>query len=322
MKDTNGNAGDDPKEAPQAIVEMVVSRTTAGRGASPYGDGSLVWGVIQDTDLNPEGYTRDVDIAALDSTPQPECEIACTPSTRRNERLHGSLMGIQTANLARRQILENEQYIVLGRLTAHLCHSINNSLQALRGALTLTLEEPEVPQAIVDYVRLCQGEVQRQAAMVDRMRQVYRPNGDAQAVDLQALLDDVVALTSEEAERLGIEVHQDVGSEMPIVRGSGSKLRLIFLSLVLRLMDLAVMTGRSSLRLQAAMTEQDLRIEVSLDGGPADRSDKRPWLDVAPEALGGQLALSTIRDLAFAQGGELGVLAEGRDVGIWVTLPI
>ncbi len=225
-------------------------------------------------------------------------------------------------NLLQQKAFRDEQSIVLGRLTAHLCHSINNSLQAVGGALTLALEEPDVPQAVVEYLRLCQVEVQRETRVIDQIRQVYRPQGEVRETDLKNLVEDVIAMTSEEADRLGVEIHQNVEAHLPKVRVAGAPLRLALLSIVLRMIDVAAETGKGRLDLQGRKSGESIVVEMSIEGGSVAMGASASSAQAKSMPPGNEVEVPPIAELVRTQGGTIDRLAAGKNVGIRVTLPV
>ena len=73
------------------------------------------------------------------------------------------------------QLSQRDRQASIGRLTSHICHEINNAMQATRGALVLALEKSEASSELASYLSLCKDETQRVVNLVGRMRQIYHP---------------------------------------------------------------------------------------------------------------------------------------------------
>jgi signal transduction histidine kinase len=150
------------------------------------------------------------------------------------------------------RLTDNERLVTIGRLTASIVHNISNPMQAMRGALTLALEDSHNPADVEEYVRLTQQELERVARMVNRMRQLYRPQTDQlDAVNLPAIVRDAFDLAREEAMRQKVKINDQLADTLPPVRAVSSQLHLALLSFVLNLTDFIGAAGGGDLWAQA-----------------------------------------------------------------------
>jgi nitrogen-specific signal transduction histidine kinase len=208
--------------------------------------------------------------------------------------------------------LQNERLVTIGRLTASIVHSISNPLQAMRGALTLALEDSHSPVDVEEYVRLTQSELARVANLVSRMRQLYRPSTDEiSLIHLPDLLRDTFETAQEEAMRQKVRLRDQLTLDVPPIRGVSGQLQLAFLSVVLTLIDLVGEAGGGELAVSALGAKNRVQVNFSIPAGvhlPSIAQEKR-----APPIHHG---LAPMTELFTANGGRLGFF-EHNDRAIW-----
>jgi signal transduction histidine kinase len=165
----------------------------------------------------------------------PPLQAELAASLHRYERCHQLA---QERQRLRQRAAETERLVTIGRLTASIVHNISNPMQAMRGALTLAIEDADDPACVEEYVRLTQQELERIARLVTRMRQLYRPQTDQiDAVRLPEVLRDAFELAREETMRQKVRIVDQLAEYLPPVRGIASQLHLAFLSILLNLTD-------------------------------------------------------------------------------------
>ena len=148
------------------------------------------------------------------------------------------------------QLARRDRQASVGRLTSHICHEINNAMQATRGALALALEEPDIPGELAAYLALCQDETQRVVNLVSSLRQVYfAENKASEPVDPGELLREVIDVTAEEMENNDTRLTEDFAAGLPAWFGVRDHLYLAFLSLALNLSEAFRDSGGCDLRL-------------------------------------------------------------------------
>jgi two-component system NtrC family sensor kinase len=189
------------------------------------------------------------------------------------ETLAGSAaIAIENANLYRKereqferlqqsqaQLVQMEKMAALGRLVASIAHEINNPIQALQNALTLVKEgitKQYGPEKLNRYLDITEGEVQRIAAIVRRMRDFYHlahqrqqlnqdsvhdfyslAGDELQTVNLHTLVENILQLANRQLQQQGIKVECILADKLPSIQGSPDRLKQVFLNLVLNAMD-------------------------------------------------------------------------------------
>jgi hypothetical protein len=126
----------------------------------------------------------------------------------------------------------------IGRLTASIVHEINNPMQAIRGAVALTLEEADQPQAVRDYMGVCLEESDRVIHLVNLIRGIYRPQTERQdPVSLENFLKDILMLVREEAAGHGLSVETQISQPEQWISGNIQHYQMAVISSLLHLFD-------------------------------------------------------------------------------------
>jgi PAS domain S-box-containing protein len=243
---------------------------------------------------------------------------------------------------AQARLIQSEKMSALGRLIASISHEINNPLQAVQGCLTLIHEglEEELPRLSgVDATTWLQDldvastELQRITAMVQRLRDFYRPARPGfQATALPATIESVLALAAKQLQRSGIAVEQPSRTEPPIViTTNADQLRQVILNLVLNAIDAMPDGGRLRVVVLPDTLSMDdqrrpaVRIDFT-DTGPGISPDNltrvfEPFFTTKDTGSG--LGLSISYELVKALGGDLSVASEmGAGATFTIRLPL
>jgi nitrogen-specific signal transduction histidine kinase len=184
-----------------------------------------------------------------------------------NARLHTQTVGLlQERERLQEQMLQRERLVALGRLTAGLSHEINNPMQAIRGALTLALEELDSPADVEHYVRLSLHESERVVQLVSRLRQIYRPeNNVPERIDLNALLQEVQAISRKELARGNVRLRSEPAAQVLCVHAIANQLHLVLLNFVLNLGEAIGAAGGGELSVRLSAHEALGCIELATD---------------------------------------------------------
>jgi GAF domain-containing protein len=184
-----------------------------------------------------------------------------------NARLHTQTVSLlEERERLQEQMLQRERLVALGRLTAGLSHEINNPMQAIRGALTLALEELDSPADVEHYVRLSLQESERVVQLISRLRQIYRPeNHVPERLDLNALLHEVQAVSRKELARGSVRLRMEPAARPLFVRAIANQLQLVLLNFVLNLGEAIGAAGGGELGVRLSAHEALARIELATD---------------------------------------------------------
>ncbi len=166
-------------------------------------------------------------------------------------------------NLMDDPMMQMARWAIVGRLTASLFHEINNPLQAVRGAASLGLEELDDPDALRLYLELTLRETERVVNLIERARQVYRPERQQrEPVDVVHVLHEALLLTRKEMERKGVQVELLLAENLPPITAVASEILLAILCPLLQFSDALAAVPDSILQLYAQWVGDVIVIEL------------------------------------------------------------
>jgi two-component system NtrC family sensor kinase len=119
------------------------------------------------------------------------------------------------------------------------------------------LEDGRRPEKLDRYLGTVEGEIERVATIVQRMRNFYRPaRGGMQLTDLHTVLESVLELTAKQLQHSNVSVERAWAAGLPHIQANPDHLKQVFLNLVLNAVDAMPRGGR-------------LRVSTALDTMPA-----------------------------------------------------
>ena len=164
--------------------------------------------------------------------------------------------------MARRQALEDQllqaqKMEAVGQLTAGIAHNFNNMLAGVLGNIELSLSEvgPEVKSRLEAAMQ----SGSRAADMVSQLNYFSRRTGANSfgPVDVGGPIGDTVSMCRNTFDR-HIQIHVDLPSAIPPVRGDAGQLQQIIFNLLLNARDAVEGTGRSpSIAVKATVEDLD-----------------------------------------------------------------
>ena len=159
------------------------------------------------------------------------------------------------------QILTQERLITIGRLIASFVHEINNPLQAIRGALTLALDDIESPRELREYITISQQEIEHITALLGQVRLIYRSQNDQpELFPLSVLFRDAIDLTREETMRQKVKIHNLLPSNSPLVEGFYNHIYIVILRTILAFTDAIGEAGGGELMVTAEESPSQIKI--------------------------------------------------------------
>lgn len=166
---------------------------------------------------------------------------------------------------------EMEKLAATGRMAARVAHEINNPLAGIKSAFCLVKDEIPSSSPHQHYMPRIEREIDRIAAIVRQMFDLYRPLREpGELTDVDALLDDVAHLVQPQVRerQLRLEVlSSPKGARIPV---EDAVLRPV----VFNVLQNAIEASSSGMlvRMRATVTPEALRIEVSDEGSGIDAS--------------------------------------------------
>lgn len=241
-----------------------------------------------------------------------------------NARLHTELRAyIRQVEESQRALIQAEKMAIAGRLTASIAHEINNPLQSVRNCLHLAGRQELSPEDRQNYLGLAQAELERLMHTVQRMLDYYRPAAlDRKAVDLNELIQKVLALLSRQLSEANIEVKPHYSSRMKPVFVVADQIQQVLLNLCLNAME--VMPDGGTIFIETVLRKNIVEIMVE-DTGPGVALEQRERIFepfVSTKEGGTGLGLAVSYGIISAHGGNLELVsAPGRGACFRITLP-
>ncbi|MEM7030399.1 MAG: GAF domain-containing protein [Chloroflexota bacterium] len=252
---------------------------------------SLANDEVRDTIVVPIIYQRhSIGVIALfnkQSTPFAVSDLTfiCTAAEMvaigiENARMHTQTVSlIQERARLQRQLSENERLSTIGRLTASLCHEINNPMQAIQGALALAEEELHDPTEVEIYLNLCLQESTRVVELINRLGQIYRPQSSSpQTLHLNPLLQDVISFAGKELNRQQVKPVLDLQAELQPVTLVANQVYLVCINLLLNIGEAIGATGGKQLWVRSWGNMQSIGVDFLSTPTPLRPDTWRPFL--------------------------------------------
>jgi PAS domain S-box-containing protein len=238
----------------------------------------------------------------------------------------------EEARRQREELAHAQRVTTLGELGASLAHEINQPLAAIvtnaQAAIRLLARQDmphtEVAEALSDMA----ADAGRASAIIQRLRALSRKEHTAQAgIDLNDLIDDVVALLRHDFVRKQITVLRAFDPVVPTVSGDPIQLQQVVLNLLVNASEAIAQTdgGRRDISITTSSRSPGVVAIAVRDTGigtkdsDLDRMFER-FVSTKPGGLGMGLAIS--RSIVEAHGGQIRAIANpDRGLTLHVELP-
>jgi two-component system, LuxR family, sensor kinase FixL len=221
----------------------------------------------------------------------------------------------------------------MGEITASISHELKQPLSAIlnntsAAELILASGNPDLNdiRAILADIR---ADDKRAVAIITRMRSfLQKQDVIREPVDINKLIEDVLALVAVELAERAISVEHDLTATKPWVMGERTHLQQVVLNLVLNAVESLAATPPSVRRLRiqtAVIDDEDVRIAVA-DNGPGlpDNSEStlfEPFFTTKTQGLG--MGLSIARTIVEAHDGRITAETNANGGATFrVTLPM
>ena len=220
----------------------------------------------------------------------------------------------------------------MGELTASLAHEVNQPIAASMTCAStcvrwLTRDEPdlgEAREAALGAVR----NAKRAADIINRIRSISRKGeSKRQLVDVNEVIQEIIALLHNEAHRYSISMNTDLGANLPTVMADSLQLQQVMMNLIMNSIDAMKdvdQTRELSIRSQSA-GDQQLMITVSDTGVglPPQQAEQifNAFFTTKPHGIGMGLRIS--RSIVESHGGRLWAANNSsRGASFYITLPV
>ncbi len=232
-----------------------------------------------------------------------------------------------------KEVEHSSKLASIGRLAAGVAHEINNPLAIIgekaglmKDILSLDQADPRQDR-LITLLDSILASVERCGAITKRLLGFARHlEVTIEAVDLAAIIRDVLAFLNREASYRSITVTADLAPDLPRFESDRGKLQQIFLNLVNN--AFAAMSDGGTLEIRAQLQpDQGIVVTVTDDGCGIPEADMdrifEPFFSTKKEKGGTGLGLSITYGLVQEIGGTIRVASElGRGTVFTITLPV
>jgi two-component system, LuxR family, sensor kinase FixL len=214
------------------------------------------------------------------------------------------------------EVAHAARFSLVNGMTSALAHEINQPMAAARALARSAQELLRAPQA--DLSRAATNlstliaEIDLASGIVRRMREFLRRSRPRiSTIDVQLMLDDILALIRPEASSSRIVIDVDAANDLPLIHGDRVQLQQVILNLVRNAVDSLAGSDRSDgrVRVAARRSPDSTHLEFSVSdngsGIPAEFADRlfQPFTTSKKEGLG--LGLAICLAIVEAHGGRI-----------------
>jgi two-component system NtrC family sensor kinase len=237
--------------------------------------------------------------------------------------------------LMSKKVIESGKLASVGELAAGIAHEINNPVAIMveeagwMGDLMedLVLEEGESKTEIERAIKQIQTQGRRCKEITHKLLSFARKTDTTvEEVNLNELLEDLVALSAQRARYSMVEIQTDFQQNLPSLRVSTSELQQVFFNLINNAID-AMDNDGGILTISSRQSGNDLVITVSDTGKgiPEANLDRifDPFFTTKPVGKGTGLGLSICYGIIEKMGGKFEVESTvGKGTAFLISIPL
>ena len=208
---------------------------------------------------------------------------------------------------------------MMGEMAASLAHELNQPLHAVRnyarGCTRRLLKRTDHDEELLTALEQVSQEADRAAEIIRRVREFVQKRGpQVSHVSVNALVEDVIALSKAEIERRHARVVLQLAADLPAVVADRIQIEQVVMNLIRNGLESMDETPADCRRLTVKTIRRDadaveFRVRDCGKGIGADDLKRvfEPFFTTKPEGMGMGLAIS--RSIVQTHGGSLGVSA-------------
>lgn len=197
-----------------------------------------------------------------------------------------------------RRMLEMEKFAATGRLAGTIAHEINNPLEAINNAVYLLAGS--VRREAQPAYDVLKSETERVTRIVRQMLGLYRNTSQLSNFDLNAVIEDTLALFSRPLAKVGVTVDKRLG-KIPAMKGSADQFRQLLSNLVVNARDSMPHGGKLILRTREIRASRGTNSWIAI-------SIADTGIGIAPEVQG-----SMFEPFVTTKG------EKGTGLGLWIV---
>lgn len=216
---------------------------------------------------------------------------------------------ITDAALLQAKLAHSEKMATIGQLVSGVAHEVNNPLAAILGFTDLLLENPDIPEAAREDLRIILQETQRTKEIVQDLLSFARQRpAQREAVQVNAILRQTIKLRSYDFSSHGVEVVEEFDESIAPTLGDGQQLQQVFLNILNNAYDAIQESGNhGQIRIRTRRTKDSVEVAF-IDNGIGVGEPERifdPFFTTKQVGKGTGLGLSICYGIVRAHGGEI-----------------
>ena len=216
---------------------------------------------------------------------------------------------ITDAALLQAKLAHSEKMATIGQLVSGVAHEVNNPLAAILGFTDLLLENPDIPEAAREDLRIILQETQRTKEIVQDLLSFARQRpAQREAIQVNAILRQTIKLRSYDFSSHGVEVVEEFDESIAPTLGDGQQLQQVFLNILNNAYDAIQESGNhGQIRIRTRRTQDSVEVAF-IDNGTGVREPERifdPFFTTKQVGKGTGLGLSICYGIVRAHGGEI-----------------
>jgi len=224
------------------------------------------------------------------------------------------------------RMVQIEKALSLGRITASLCHEINNPLHVVMGRLEMLLRQ-ELDEKQTRYAQLALENARRIQKLIKYMREYAEPSVHSKdACDINDIIESAISIASLTWGKKEIQLEKEFGKDIPPVIGDREKLQQVFINLITNAEQVMPDGGQLTLRTSAG---PDRTIQASVtDSGkgiPKENLERvfDPFFTTKENWTSPGLGLSVARRIIEELEGTIAISSEeGKGATVEISLPM
>ncbi len=216
---------------------------------------------------------------------------------------------ITDAALLQAKLAHSEKMATIGQLVSGVAHEVNNPLAAILGFTDLLLENPDVPEAAREDLRIILQETQRTKEIVQDLLSFARQRpAQREAVQVNSILRQTIKLRSYDFSSHGVEVVEEFDESIAPTLGDAQQLQQVFLNILNNAYDAIQESGNhGQIRIRTRRTKDAVEVAF-IDNGIGVSEPERifdPFFTTKQVGKGTGLGLSICYGIVRAHGGEI-----------------
>jgi two-component system, NtrC family, sensor kinase len=226
------------------------------------------------------------------------------------------------------KLMHTEKMAALGQLVSGVAHEVNNPLAAIVGFTDLLLENPQVPDAAKEELRVILQEAQRTRVIVQNLLSFARQMpAQREPVQVNLVLRQTLKLRAYDFSNHGVEIVESYEDDLPVVVGDPHQLQQVFLNILNNAYD-AIQETRRPGKIEISTLQRVNELEILIrDNGPGILQPERifdPFFTTKEVGKGTGLGLSICYGIVRAHRGEITARnnRDGKGCTFVVRLPV